>query len=425
MMPTARIEAILACVLTVLLLGALSPAGPARAAADSSVVESPPGTLIVPPRAPALGGSQPSAATTREDTALVSRRRKAREGFGRGLMLEQQHAYAAAILSYTNAARLDPTLRGPSYRIGLLYVSRQQYKPAALAFREELRRDPGNRAATMEFASVLAELGDTTRSVRMLEDLTRRAPGDAAVWRSLGFVYGRAGRHAAAEKALRGAVGLDPKFARAWRDLGVILAAQGKSSEAETAYRRALQIDPGDVTALINLGNLESRAGDHEQALAQYREAAQRDSTQALAYRGQIAELVALGREPEAGAVWRRWLAISEDDAEVREGAARHFIRQGRSDIALELARDGVRRAPDSGEAWWLLGEVRTESGDLRSALDAYRRASKGFTTPADVARAEGSIHAIRATAADSLRSWFTADSAAGARPGRPGSTRR
>ena len=418
MTPTARIETVLARVLTVLLLSALGPSGRALAVVDSTAFESAPGRLLVPSRAPAPGVSPSGPAATSQDTALVSRRRKAREDFGRGLMLEKQHAYAAAILSYTNAARLDPALRGPSYRIGLLYASRQQYRPAARAFREELHRDPGNRAATMEFAVALAELGDTTRSVRMLEDLTRRAPGDAAVWRSLGFVHGRAGRHAAAEKALRGAVGLDPKFARAWRDLGVILAAQDKRSEARAAYRRALQIDPGDETALINLGNLDSRAGDHEQALAHYREAARGDSTQALAYRGQIAELVALGREAEAGAVWRRWLAVAEDDAEVREGAARHFIRQGRTDIALQLARDGVRRAPDSGEAWWLLGEVRGETGDLRSALDAYRRAAKGFTTPADVARAEESISAIRVTAADSLRSWFTADSAAAARPG-------
>ena len=418
MTPTARIETVLARVLTVLLLSALGPSGRALAVADSTAVESAPGRLLVPSRSRAPGVSPSDPAATSQDTALVSRRRKAREDFGRGLMLEKQHAYAAAILSYTNAARLDPALRGPSYRIGLLYASRQQYRPAARAFREELHRDPGNRAATMEFAVALAELGDTTRSVRMLEDLTRRAPGDAAVWRSLGFVHGRAGRHAAAEKALRGAVGLDPRFARAWRDLGVILAAQDKRSEARTAYRRALQLDPGDETALINLGNLDSRAGDHEQALAHYREAARGDSTQALAYRGQIAELVALGREAEAGAVWRRWLAVAEDDAEVREGAARHFIRQGRTDIALELARDGVRRAPDSGEAWWLLGEVRGETGDLRSALDAYRRAAKGFTTPADVARAEESISAIRVTAADSLRSWFTADSAAAARPG-------
>jgi Flp pilus assembly protein TadD len=399
-------------------------AGPAHApapTADSSgVVESPPGKLIVPPApdgsAPgARPGTAAGAAKAPEDTALASRRRKAREDFGHGLMLEEQHAYAAAIISYMNAARADPTLRGPAYRIGLLYAARQQYGPAARAFREEVRRNPDDRAARMEYALALTELGDTTRAVRMLEDLTRRAPGDAGVWRALGFVYGRMGRYDDAERALRGAIGLNPKLARAWRDLGVVLAARGKDAEAREAYRRALAVDPEDETALVNLGNLDSRAGDHAAALAHYHEAELRDSSQALAYRGQVHELVVLGRESDAGAVWRRWLQVAPTDLEVREGAARHFVHVGRTDAALEIAREGVRLSPHSGEAWWLLGEMNAEALDVRGALTAYREAVRQLRAPEDRARAEASIAMLRAGAPDSLRALFAADSVAAA----------
>jgi tetratricopeptide (TPR) repeat protein len=413
MTPDSRPSAVAALIASLLLSSVLAPAMPARAAraaADTATIESAPGKLLVPPRADAV--AKP-AAPAPADTALAARRRKAREDFGRGLMLEQQGAYSAAILSYTNAARLDSELPGPSYRIGLLYASRQQFDPAARAFREELRRAPDDRAATMEYAIALAELGDSTRSVRMLEDLTRRAPGDAMVWRSLGFVHGRIGHYAAAEKALRGAVGLDPRFARAWRDLGVILAARGRDTEARAAYRRALQIDPRDETALINLGNLESRTGDHARALAYYRDAAKRDSTQALAYQGQIRELVALGREQDAGPVWRRWLAVTDGEASVRDGAARHYLRQGRLDIALELAREGVRRTPDSGEAWWLLAEMQSGSGDLRAALKSYRRSQRLADEPVSRARIEATIAALRASVPDTLRAVFAADSVA------------
>ena len=346
----------------------------------------------------------------------TSRLRKAREAFGRGLMLEESQAYAAAIVSYSNAARLDPALPGPAYRIGLLYAARQQFGPAARSFREELRRNPGDRAATMEYALALSELGDTTRSVRLLETLTRRAPGDASVWRSLGFAYGRAGRHEDAERALRGAVGLDPRFAKAWRDLGVVLAARGKDVDARDAYRRALVEDPSDETSLINLGNLESRGGDHAQALAHYRAAERRDSTQAWAYRGQVRELVLLGREADAGAVWRRWLLVAPQDDEVREGAARHFVHIGRTDAGLEIARAWVRLAPSSGDAWWLLGEMHAAALDPRSALEAYRKAAKQFRVPDDRSRVEASIAALRAGAPDSLRALFDADSIAAAR---------
>jgi len=267
----------------------------------------------------------------------------------------------------------------------------------------------------MEYALSLAELGDTTRPVRMLEELTRRAPGDAGVWRALGFVYGRLGRYDDAERALRGAIGLDPKLARAWRDLGVVLAARGKDAEAREAYRRALAVDPRDETALINLGNLESRAGDHAAALAHYHEAEVRDSSQDWAYRGQIRELVLLGRENDAGDVWRRWLKVAPGEAEVREGAARHYVHVGRTDAALEIAREGVRLSPHSGQAWWLLGEMNAESLDARGALTAYREAARQFRAPEDRARVEASIDSLRAVAPDSLRGVFAADSVAAA----------
>lgn len=380
---TGSIALLLFAILTVGPARAATPPRPATPEVDSARIESPPAELIVPPRSSAGDPRAPGAPSAPEDTALASRQHKAREHFGRGLMLEEQGAYAAAIISYRNAARADRTLRGPAYRIGLLYASRKQYGPAARSFREELRRSPDDRAAGMEYALALAELGDTTRPVRMLEELTRRAPGDAHVWRSLGFVYARAGRHDDAERALRGAVGLNPKLARAWRDLGVVLAERGKDTEAREAYRRALAVDPSDETSLINLGNLESRAGDHAQALAHYHEAERRDSTQAWAYRGQVRELVSLGREADAGAVWRRWLQVAPGEAEVREGAARHFVRQGRADAALEIARTGVRLSPRSGEAWWLLGEMYAAVPDPRAAFDAYRGSASPATSRA------------------------------------------
>src|SRR5262249_50456601 len=172
---------------------------PAPTRRDSAAYESAPGKLILPPR-PSPAAATPGSSVV--DTALASAKRRALEHYARGLGLEKVKAYAAAIVSYSTAARTDRTLRGPSFHIGLLFASRQQFAPAAHAFREEMRRDPENPAPAAHYALMLAELGDTTRPVRMLEDLTRRAPGDASVWRALGFVYARMGRDEKAERAL-------------------------------------------------------------------------------------------------------------------------------------------------------------------------------------------------------------------------------
>jgi tetratricopeptide (TPR) repeat protein len=373
-----------------------------KAKPDSTIRESPPAPLLVPPAGPAGAA---------EDTARAAARKRARELYGRGLALEREGAYAAAIVSYADAARMDPTLRGPSFRIGQLFAWKRQFDPAARAYREELRRDPDSRDATREYALMLAELGDTTRPVRMLEELTRRAPSDAKAWRALGFAYARVGRREDAERALRGSIALDAKNAAAWRDLGVLYADRGDARAARDAYHRALAIDPNEVATLIDLANLEGRSGNHEAALARYREAAKRDSTYLDAYRGQIRELVVLGLEAEAGAVWKRWLEVLPDD-EVREGAARHFVRQGRADIALEIARGAVRDTPGAGEPRWLMGEMQLAAGDTLAALVAYREAWARYKQPADRARAEASIATLRAAAvSDTLRARLAADS--------------
>jgi tetratricopeptide (TPR) repeat protein len=374
---------------------------PARA--DSALHESPPAPLIVPP---AAGPAGPAP-----DTTGAAVRKRAREVYARGRALEQQGAYAAAIVSYTDAARMDPSLKGASYRIGLLFAWKRQFDPAARAFREELRRDPESPNAAREYALMLTELGDTTRPVRMLEELTRRDRGDAKAWRALGFAYARVGRYDDAERALKGAIALDSKYAAAWRDLGVIYAERGDEKAARDAYRRALAIDPNEIATLVNLANLDGRAGNHEAALARYRDVEKRDSTYVDAYRGQIRELVVLGREAEAGAVWRHWLQVLPDD-EVREGAARHHLRQGRTDVAVEIAREGVRDAPRAGEPRWLLGEMQLASGDTLAALTSYREAWTRYREPDDRARADASIAALRAAAGtDTLRARLAADS--------------
>ena len=377
--------------------------GAHAAHADTTPPESPPGPLIVPSTAPPTGAA--------EDTTGAATKKRAHDAYLRGLALERDGAYASAIISYVEAARADPTLKGPSYRVGMLFAWKRQFDPAARAFRAELKRDPESRDAMRQYALMLAELGDTLRPVRMLEELTRRAPNDSQVWRALGFAYARVGRRAEAEHALKGSIALDAKNAAAWRDLGVLYADKGETQAARDAYRRALAIDPGEVATIINLGNLEGRLGKHQEALEHYREAERRDSTYLDAYRGQIRELVVLGREPEAGAVWKRWLDAVPDD-EVREGAARHFARQGRTDIALEIARDAVRGAPQEGEPRWLMGEMQLASGDTVAALTAYREAWLRYTKPDDRARAAASIAVLRAAAvSDTLRARLRADS--------------
>jgi hypothetical protein len=90
----------------------------------------------------------------------------------------------------------------------------------------------------------------------------------------------------------------------------------------------------------------------------------------------------------------------------------------GRQDIALELARGGVRHDPGSGGARLLLGMALEAQGRLREAALELRRAESLAGERQGRERARRLIDTLHAEASDSLRALFEADSAALAKEG-------
>jgi len=365
----------------------------------SSVSE--PAPLLVP------GGPNPG------DSSHKSREALALEQYRSGLGLEDQHLPGPAIAAYRNAVRLDPKLRGAHYRMGVLFAAVGQHKVAVQEFAAEVALDPGNTPAGRELGVALAYAGDTANAVRQLELLVHRSARDTASWKALGFAYGLANRPADAERALRRALTLNPKDAAAWRDLGVVLAGQGRAREAREAYGKAIALAPRDGSALVNLGNLEAREKRHEAALDAYRKAEARDSGLVHAYAGEVSSLRALGREAEAGEVYRRWLAVTPDAPDTRMDAIRLYDSLGRPDIALELARDGVRANPRSGQAHLALAMALQSRGEIEGMLVEMRKASSLLPQPEQRERLRATIASMRARAPDSLRAIYVADSLA------------
>ncbi len=367
--------------------------------ADTVSTRTPAGPLLVP------GRVNPS------DTLAHARPRTPQEHYAMGRELERTGHPAAAIVAYSNAVHLDPTFPDAHFRMGLLYGAVSQHKAAAEQYAAELRIRPDNRVASRLLGLEQAEMGDTASAIVRLRGLVESGPDDEPAWQALGFAYGVAGRPRQGEHALRRALTLDPLDGDAWRDLGVVLNTQGREAEAREAYARAAKLLPRDPGVYVNLGNMDRRAKRYEQALADYREALGRDSTEALAWRGQVTVLTEMGRAADAGTVYRHWLERTPNDVGLRVQAMEHFASMGRKDVALELAREGVRHQPNSPEAHLALGMALHESGAERAALPELRRAQDLFLQAVPSARVGALIRSMRAQAPDSLRALFAADS--------------
>ena len=386
----------------------LALASSSRADVPSLLVPSHTDTVqIDSPVAPFLQPGRGNPADSGQRT--LAQRAREQYDFGRGF--EASGNLASAILSYRNAVKLDPSLPEASFRIGRIYAARGQWPAAAIAFATEVQRDPGHRDAARELGLALAQAGDSARSITQLELLTRRDARDQRSWQALAFAYSVAGRPHDAERSLRRALALDPRDADAWRDLGVVLGSMQRWAEARTAYARAAKLAPRDASVEVNLGNLESHSGDPAAALAAYRKAEELDSLGVHAYRGQVRALDALHRESEAGEVYRRWLRRAPTDTDTRMEAIQWFDAHGRGDLALELAGEGVRAAPRSGEARLQLGMAHHAAGHIPEALTQFRQAESLLRQPQQRARVGDLLRQLRASAPDSLRGVFVADS--------------
>jgi hypothetical protein len=100
--------------------------------------------------------------------------------------------------------------------------------------------------------------------------------------------------------------------------------------------------------------------------------------------------------------------------------AIRLFDSLDRSDIALELARDGVRANARSGAAHLALGMALQSTGDTPGMLAEMRKAAALLKQPEQRARVSATIAAMRARAPDSLRAIYAADSLANEVPPAP-----
>lgn len=367
--------------------------------------------------APVASAASPAAsgATTKKAPAPLPPERVAfaRKAFTDGLQFEQRGDIATAISAYREAVRADSTIPEAHYRMGLLLTQIDRLPDAAKAFRNELLFRPNHVGAARELGLIEVRTGKVLQGLPRLERLVRAQPQDDQAWSALGFAYSIAGKPQDAERALRKAIEYPPERATEHRDLGVALVTLGRTEDARNEYRAAIALDGADASTWVNLGNLEGREGKWQDALEAYRRAEGCDSSYALALQGQAQALDALKQPAEAAATTRRWLHIRPDDHRARLEAVGRYQRIGDNATALAIAREGVQRSPNSGDAHIVLGSVHDAQGNSREALRELRTAVRLFNDPLNRGQAVQMYKATMAAAPESIRALARADSIA------------
>ena len=244
---------------------------------------------------------------------------------------------------------------------------------------------------------------DLKRAVEYFRRSRERDPGYAPAWAGLSEAYsvqanngfvplGDGYRQAreAAEKALA----LDPQLVDAHLAMGRIQNAYDWDWEAaDTSYRRALALEPGSSRALRFLSRQALTLGRWNEAIELANEAIECDPLRPTSYSNFGLALLAVNRDTEAEAAFRKTLELDPEGASRHLFLGRTLLLQGKADAALREMQQ------ESEEVWRLSGlPLAFHALGRRSESDAALAVLKAKHA-GEAAYQIGEVHAFRGEA--------------------------
>jgi len=185
-------------------------------------------------------------------------------------------------------------------------------------------------------------------------------------------LYGQQGKSAEAEKLFREAVENNPQYAQAFVNLGLVLASQSRFAEAAWALQSAVHVEPNNTKALASRAMVLTRLGQPAEAIADFRKVVELDSRSPDAH---LNLGIALADQFDlVGALkeFTRAAELAQDAPAPHYNKGRALVdlqRNLEAKVELEAA---TRFDPNLAEAWYLLGIIAKQSGEVQKSIDLF-----------------------------------------------------
>lgn len=241
----------------------------------------------------------------------------------RGDLLTVQGQVPAALESYQQAIRLDPTRAVIHDKLDRL---KSLPTPDGPGKQQPAGRNNVPYAAEIELALEHERSGNHEAAEKIYRDILQKDPDQAEAARLLAGIASRNKRYREAEVFLQKAVSVAPRHLRAWVDLANAQREQDKFQEAIASAGTVVELAPESADSYMVLAGAQGASGDHSKAIESY----------------------------------RRALEIAPDRAAVYCGMAHHQKTIGMQDAAIASYRQAINIKPDHAEAYWSLANLKT-----------------------------------------------------------------
>jgi adenylate cyclase len=244
---------------------------------------------------------------------------------------------------------------------------------------------------------------DLERAVDYFRRSRERDPDYAPAWAGLSQAYARqansgflpaADGYRQAREAAEKALALDPELVDAHLAMGSIHQTYDRDwAAADASVRRALELEPGSAEALRLASTQAVTLGRWSEAIELATKAIERDPLRPNSYNNLGLALLAVNRDTEAEAAFRKALELNPDGAIRHYEIGRALLLQGKADAALREMQQ------ETDEGWRLSGlPLVFHALGRRSESDAALAALKDKYA-GDSAYQIAEVHAFRGEA--------------------------
>lgn len=302
-----------------------------------------------------------------------------------------------------------------SYRTGLRHLHRNEPGLARKHLTNALLRDPADVPARLALAAALEMLSMHEDAARQI-DAAIEAGEDDESSRSIrlcaaGFSFERAGLWQKAIQRYNAALLVNPGEIFAHNRLAAVHLAHGQGPEAAIHLRAVLYHHPADQASRTAMGHLLQREGRHGEAVWEYEQALclEPDSWEMPAdaadeliqnaspeqainvlesmvasqphfpdLRVRLANLYSLsGDDGAAGVQFDSALSMHPEYLECRIAAARHELRMGRPELAIEHLQRALAINDQHVEVYAGLAMAQRRAGNVQAANDTLASAGR------------------------------------------------
>jgi tetratricopeptide (TPR) repeat protein len=225
--------------------------------------------------------------------------------------------------------------------LGTSEMARNRLDSAVHEFKRAVELDPQDLDAKFGLAQALRKTGELDAARGLLDEIAAR----------------------------------DPQFAQLTLERGQLFEAQNDYAKAVASYKQALEKEPTSMDLQLRLGAAQVEGNmldDAEQTLQKVIHEIP-NSAEAEYFIGRIA--FARGRGPDALTHFDRALSLDGTQAVFHLYSARAALSMqnlGRTNEEINIA---LQRDPSLGDAYWVRGEVRLRTGQVKDALKDLQRA--------------------------------------------------